>query len=75
MLAAPIAARGEVFSGSMRQQLVSAGMPADAAGRVVAATSRWMEGRAREAEASTVTPLREAAVAAFRDAGWSAEQA
>ncbi len=50
-------------------------MPADAAGRVVAATSRWMEGRARQAGASTVTPLREAAVAAFRDAGWSAEQA
>lgn len=75
VLAAPIGARGEVFGASMRQQLTSAGMPAEAAGHVVAATSRWMDGRARQAPASTITPLREAAVAAFRDAGWSAEQA
>lgn len=75
VLAAPIGARGEVFGASMRQQLVSAGMPAETAGRIVAATSRWMEGRASQAHASTIAALREAAVTAFRDAGWSAEQA
>jgi len=75
IIAAPIGPRGEIFSASMRRQLQASGMPTATADATVAATSRWMDGRARQLAVDELAPLREASISSFVAAGWRREQA
>lgn len=75
MLAGPAGERGSMFLKAMRAKLTAAGMAPGAAGRVLAATGRYLDAVTGNGSPAVIATGRARLVRAFVAGGWTRQQA